>query len=174
MKTLFFILTLLTCLQASAEIRVAFIEMTDPRGRRVELEPGGRFAHVAVSTETGWLHAYPPGPVRIANEGELKAMGKITIITLDRPALTLRESHKFIGKAYDNTYSWSDDKIYSSELVGKLLNIEPLAMDFSGDYWRGRRPAPEQEKGLSPDDIYRSLSRQPSALPKPKRAGTPK
>jgi len=47
MKTLFFILTLLTCLQASAEIRVAFIEMTDPRGRRVELEPGGRSRWIA-------------------------------------------------------------------------------------------------------------------------------
>jgi len=119
------IIFLLVPLTASAEVEVAFIEMRTPDGKTLQLERGGRFAHIAISYRGKWLHAHPFYGVEIVESEKLERIGVIKevwtvsgLTSLDR-----EEVARFIGKPFDSSYSWSDEKIYCSELVGKCSGI---------------------------------------------------
>lgn len=45
-----------------------------------------------------------------------------TVLTPDARAKLRREAKTFLGKKYDLTFEWSDDRIYCSELVYKLYD----------------------------------------------------
>jgi hypothetical protein len=159
MKFWIIALVFIAGLPLAASTRVAFIEFLDSKGIPIPLEAGGRFGHIAISYEDGWLHAHPRGEVRVVSEKELRATGRLALI------IELPESFQipkqlvqtYLGRPYDPNFSWSDEKLYCSELVGKLLGFSPEPMDFSSDYWRGYPHQILDRDGLSPDDIHKKL-----------------
>lgn len=147
--------------ESLAQVRVAFVEVQRPDGYRWEIEPGERFAHVAISYKGVWLHTdLMRGVVLSPN---LNSIGSITeILSLD----SVSEPDEFwvnsvIGKPYDFEFDWAnDEQLYCSELVAKALNIEPRSMDFSGDHWSAKTKQRAGYPGLSPDEVYSILKSQ--------------
>ena len=143
---------------ARAEVRLAFLELRNFRGELVQLEPNGRFAHIAISYGDLWLHAHPRTGVAFVSDEGLKQFGAVKeILTLSAvPDLKPADVTRFLGKPYDFAFTWSDDAIYCSELVAKLIGMEPEPMEFRGAFWNDKR-MPRGSAGLSPDDIFRRL-----------------
>lgn len=155
----FLILTLLFPLWAQAQVSLAFIEMRSSDGKIVQLEPNGRFAHIAISVGNMWLHSHPYRGVELINQYELQKMGKVEFHTLKYyKKLNLKEISDYLGKPYDPLFSWDDDTYYCSELVGKILNIEPQPMSFDAPIWNKKYEFRKGELGLSPDDIYETVT----------------
>lgn len=158
MKT-FSLLAFLYSIQIHATVTIAFLEVKDPRGYIVQLEPSGKYAHIAISFQDKWLHSHPLRGVEIVDQVELEKIGKIAeVISIE----TLRELTRldvipYLGKPYDSEFSWSDDKIYCAELVAKILKIPPTPMTFSSPVWSQEYKRLRGEMGLSPDDIYKSM-----------------
>ncbi|MBX9765731.1 MAG: hypothetical protein K2X47_00545 [Bdellovibrionales bacterium] len=142
-----------------AEVRIAFLEIKSPSGRSVILEPGGRYAHVAISIQDDWLHAHPLRGVEIISDNSLHRLGSPTILNVPWiPALTAEKVLPFLGKPFDTTFSWSNGSgYYCSELVGKILGLEPTPMTFTEDAWPAEFSDLRQSLGLSPDDIFKML-----------------
>lgn len=154
-----FICALLFSLKTFAAVDIAFVEIRDYYGNVVQLEPGGRFAHIAIAYQGGWLHAHPLRGVEVISNEKLAKLGTVTVQTLaqfDEP--TANEVNKYLGKGYDSNYSWSDEKIYCAELVGKILRLTPEPMTFDTPAWGPGYKILDGELGLSPDDIDRILS----------------
>ena len=146
---------------AKADVKVAFIEFYTPDGRLIQLEPNGRFAHIAISYREGWLHAHPYRGVEWISTENLAKMGKIAdVVDLAvAPAVDDETAQRFLGKAYDADFSWSDDKIYCSELVAKILRLSPEPMHFDPKLWPEKYWKFEGLPGLSPDKIYNRLKK---------------
>jgi hypothetical protein len=139
-------------------VQVAFLEVRAPDGRLIVLEPGGRFAHVAISYEKGWLHAHPATGVTWSPT--LARFGSVVAVLTDGNDLDPSREvvSSYLGKPYDQRFSWSDDALYCSELVAKLAGIPPTPMDFAGERWRDSTSGlPKGELGISPDEVYRWL-----------------
>jgi hypothetical protein len=150
---------LLLPLFSFASVQVAFLEIRDAKGNLVQLEPGGRFAHVAISYQGQWLEAHPYFGVHLVSFETLKKMGTIALI-LDLPntlELDPSQVEPLLGKAFDREYSWSDEKYYCSELVGKILKLKPEPMIFDPSLWPPEYQNYNGEMGLSPDEIFRML-----------------
>jgi Permuted papain-like amidase enzyme, YaeF/YiiX, C92 family len=144
---------------AQAGVQIAFLEFYTPDGRLIELEPGGRFAHVAISYRGGWLHAHPFRGVEVISTEGLSKMGKITSV-VNVPQLKEipeRTVSQFLGKPYDADFSWTDDKIYCSELIAKIFGMKPEPMHFDPRLWPERYRRFEGLPGLSPDKVYRRI-----------------
>lgn len=160
MKKLISLLLLLP-LFCFASVDVAFVELRGSDGRLLQLERNGQFAHVAIAYQGQWLHSHPLYGVEVISDESLAQMGAMTVVTVPyRDAVAPAEVEKFLGKAYDRVFSWSDDRIYSSELVAKLLNIEPQPMTFETEFWPPRFQALAGELGISPDDIFLVLKQR--------------
>jgi uncharacterized protein YycO len=83
-----------------------------------------------------------------------------------------RETEKYIGKNYDLTFEWTDEKIYCSELIWKAYkqatgleigSLETLAdFDLSNEIVKAKmkerygNKIPKQEKVISPKAIFES------------------
>ncbi|MBL8112236.1 MAG: YiiX family permuted papain-like enzyme [Acidobacteria bacterium] len=52
----------------------------------------------------------------------LRLADAVTVLTPDARAKLRREAKAFLGRRYDLTFEWSDDRIYCSELVYKLYD----------------------------------------------------
>ncbi len=145
--------------RASTNITVAFLQLKTPDGQVLQFEKNGQFAHTAISYRGQWLQAHPYRGVEVVSYAKLNEMGSITkLVTVsDVPELTPDRVEKLIGKPFDRYFSWDDDRYYCSELVGKLLNLEPEPMSFDADYWPPDYQKYQDQPGLSPDDIYRLL-----------------
>lgn len=162
---IFLILSLilaLLCPLAQAS-RVAFLEIHDAHGNLIQYEKGGRFGHIAISYKGGWLHAYPRfGVIWVRNTKELSRFGVVAKI-IELPSFSEpseRVVNQLLGLPYDYRYSWSNAAFYCSELVGKILGLKPVPMDFSAPIWGMRtQKLPRGELGLSPDYIYRVLTK---------------
>ncbi len=145
---------------ASARIRVAFMVIRDAHGRPIALEPGGRFAHLAIRFRGKWLHAHPRRGVELTKD--LSDLGEIAdVVDLPGiPALASKDVSPLLGRPFDREYQWSDDSaLYCSELVAKLLGIPPRPMQFSSEVWPERyREEKAGELGLSPDELYLLLT----------------
>ena len=84
-----------------------------------------------------------------------------------------KETNKYLGKAYDLEFNWSDDKFYCSELVWKIfdrnLRITLSTLDSLGSYdlthpivreklkQRYGELIPYNEPVVAPSDIYNSI-----------------
>lgn len=154
-----FILIFVFSISAVAKVQVAFIEMRNYHGQIIQLEPGGRFAHTAISFKGQWLQAHPIRGVELVSIELIREMGEIKelLTVTDVEELDHLRVQAMLGKPFDHGYLWDDDKIYCSELVGKLLDLPTKPMVFS-DSW----PLPYQQlnglPGLSPDGAYEALS----------------
>lgn len=140
---------------------VAFIQMRDYYGNVVQLEPGARFAHSAISYKGKWLQAHPYRGVEHVTIDKIQKMGEI-LEYVEVPNLEELDEDKvnaMLGKPFDHGYIWDDEKIYCSELIGKLLNLTPTPMVFS-EHWPASYQALNGQPGLSPDGVYRILSAQ--------------
>ncbi len=153
------LLSLFISLSAQARITVAFLEVRDYNGKVVQLEPGGQFAHVAISYKDGWLHAHPVRGVEFIHRKTLERIGaiKVGISLPNAPEITEAIANKYLGKAYDSEFSWTDDKMYCSELVAKILGFPPEPMYFDPKLWPPQYDALNGLPGISPDDLYERL-----------------
>jgi hypothetical protein len=144
---------------AHAGVKVAFLEFYTPDGRLIQLEPDGRFAHVAISYGEGWLHAHPFRGVEVISSESLAKMGKIaSVVSIPQlKEIPEKMAVQFLGKPYDAEFSWSDDRIYCSELIAKIFGLKPEPMHFDPRLWPKRYQALEGLPGLSPDKVYRRL-----------------
>lgn len=161
MKHLVLLLLLYCGLSAHAAVSVAFFEFYSSQGELIQLEPGGRFFHVAVLTEEGWLHSHPQRGVELVKDLNHIGARRVILTNPQAPSLTGPEIRPYMGLPFDFSYEWEDlHSTYCSKLVGVLLKIEPLPMDFSAEHWKRSGLASTQRVGLSPDDIYRALRKR--------------
>lgn len=157
MKWLIALMTVLSSYISLADVKVAFVVMRDRSGNVLQMEPGGQFAHVAISYQGQWIHAHPYRGVEIISSSDLQQFGHVTFINVPNVnEVSSTELERYIGKPYDKHYAWGDESYYCSSLVGKILNIEPLPMSFQADLWKGKLRT-SNSKGLSPDDIYQII-----------------
>ena len=141
-----------------AGVEIAFIEIRAGDGRVLQLEPNGRFAHIAISYQGNWLHTHPYRGVELVSRKVLEETGLIIqVIRMPEVELESTAVKSVLGKPYDSTFSWNSDGFYCSELVGKLLKLHPEPMLFARPLWKGPLTEKAGEFGLSPDDIYRIL-----------------
>lgn len=156
MKTFIFIFIFAVTVQA--KVTVAFIEMRNYYGQVIQLEPGGRFAHSAISYQGQWLQAHPIRGVELVPLETIRKMGQIKelieVSNLDE--LDSVQVNAMLGKPFDSEYLWDDQKIYCSELVAKLIGLEPKPMYFS-EAWPIEFQKYNGLPGLSPDAIYQIL-----------------
>lgn len=154
--------TFIQTLNLEAKVTVAFLQVRNYHGQVVQLEPGGQFAHMAISFKGMWLHAHPLKGVELVSTEKLSKIGVIQeqIELSDIEELDETKVAKFLGKPFDGDYSWNDDAIYCAELVAKLLGLRPTPMTFDSALWPPQYQALSGKLGLSPDDIYQILSRR--------------
>lgn len=143
-----------------ASVRVAFFEKYDSKGNLIQLEKNGRFFHVAIEVAGHWLHTDSYRGVELVVEVPSTYGERVVVLenrSLEAPSFAAIES--YLGIAYDKDYLWDNNRLYCSELVSKLLDLEPRPMRFDGSYWKGRDPSdlPNGKLGSSPDLIYRQL-----------------
>lgn len=160
MKAFLLLLVLIISASAHARIEVAFLEAWSRSGQRIELEKGGRFAHVGIKYENLWLHSAPRNGTELVSEFKVFENEAITEILVDEnePDLTPMEVASVIGRPYDFKFRWEDTYgTYCSKLVGKLLLVPPSPMRFDGSYWKGIPKLPVGAPGISPDGLYKVL-----------------
>lgn len=146
-----------------AKVEIAYIEIRNSNGKIVQLEPNGRFAHIAIAFGNMWLHSHPYRGVELVRENDLKLIGKIYKISYNSADnLTDKNIAEYLNHPYDNNYLWERTGLYCSELVGKLLNIKPLPMSFSMPIWNQISNKSRGSLGLSPDDIYQIMETRES------------
>lgn len=156
MKYLISVLISIFGFSASALTEIAFIEMYHSDGQPIQLEPNGKFAHIAISYQGLWMHAHPRLGVVLQNSKELESLGKIKAVMKihENKPVDMAFLQESLGKAYDRGFAWDDQKIYCSELVGKALGIPPKPMYFDPKLWPPNYQKLNGLPGLSPDDIY--------------------
>lgn len=153
-----FALVFLMALSVQAKVTVALIEMRNYYGQVIQLEPGGRFAHSAISYKGQWLQAHPVRGVELVPIERIRQMGEIkeTLEVIGLEELDEQKVLSMLGKPFDHGYVWDDEKIYCSELIGKLLGLPTKPMVFS-DSWPKQYQDLNGLPGLSPDGIYELL-----------------
>lgn len=162
MKNILFFAILIFSTICNASIEVAFLQTRNSDRSLVQLEPNGNFSHIAISYKGKWLHAHPYRGVELVSKNELEKMGeiKLTIKISNSSSIHPAVVKSFLGKPYDPSFSWSDDKIYCSELIAKILNIDPAPMNFDSAFWPQKYKALQGELGISPDDIFNHFKAQ--------------
>ena len=148
---------------AWARVEVVFLERIRRDGTVVELEPGGRFVHAAVSFQGQWISTHPIRGVELVPLDRLAVFGRVTakLAKEDEPELEEAIVRKALGKKYDAGFDWSDDeKFYCSEFIAKLFGIEPLPMDFASPPWPESYAKLRGKPGLSPDELYVGLKQK--------------
>lgn len=152
------LLTLALTAFPAKSAEVAFIEYHNEFGQPVQLEPDGRFMHVAIRVGGFWFHAHTHEGVALVES--LEKYGH-RIVRLEHPGVpdpTPLQVLKWLGKPFDYTYDWRHPHAtYCSRLVAEILKIEPRPMSFSAEHWRQSHHKPEGHLGLSPDDLYEIL-----------------
>ena len=143
---------------AHARIKVAFLEVYDFNGKLVQYEPESRFGHSALQVGNLWLQSYPGEGVQLITFEKLQKRGKVAVI-LDLPGdISAADYQKYLGLLFDFYYSWSDDSLYCSELLAKVLHIGPMPMHFNHAVWPPHYWPLENQPGMSPDKLFRILS----------------
>lgn len=154
---------LLTPSQASAKSRIAFLQTYDRNGNPIQYEPGSQFTHSAIQFDDigdQWLNAYPGEGVAIISWEQLQRHGKVTEIVEIPQDVYMEQVTPLLGKPFDFWYSWSDEAIYCSELIGKLLSIPTHPMKFNRAVWPKNYWHLEGTSGLSPDQLWKWAHQQ--------------
>ena len=160
MKLLITLSILAFSLTTLAQTKIAFIEVRDKNGHLLQLEPEGRFAHMAISHQGKWLHAHPYRGVEIVNTQDLEKIGTLVIVTVPNfNEWSHKEIQALVGKPYNRSFDWHGDGFYCSELVAKMMNIPPEPMTFEAPIWKGK--GNRGALGISPDDIYKRIFSSP-------------
>jgi len=154
--TLTIILTLFSTQASFAKTYIAFFKVYRKDGSLLQLEENGNFSHVALSLGDKWLHSHPIRGVEIISNLNYAGFDRFEIVTLknDSYKVLSKDYQFFLDKDYDYSFEWSDNKIYSSELIAKILKLKPSKMTFSASFWK-KYPNLKGGLGISPDEIYR-------------------
>lgn len=145
--------------QGFSETRVGWIELRNFQGETVQLEPEFYYAHIAIQIGNQWLHAHPQRGVEVVSRRKIEEFGKIKEVwaSYDEDTSYVNKINFYLGRSFDNQFSWSDEKLYCAELVAKLLQIAPTPMHFDLDFWSQWYQQFEGKPGSSPSKIYREL-----------------
>ena len=123
----------------SAQVKVAFIKVYRPNGSVLYLEPNFAYAHVAISYERGWINAHPKHGVQLTKSLEELDFPKhesFIMQSYSMPEISTEKALRLQGRNYDREFNWdSDDSLYCSELVAKLLAVRPKPMFFDPKIW---------------------------------------
>lgn len=158
MRSIFFLFaSFFISLSATARVEVAFLEVYGRDGKPIELEKGGRFAHVAIRFNDQWLQAHPLNGVELVDD--LSGFGRVLEILVDPDiVISKAEVDRWLGLPYDPNFNWEDQgSSYCSKLVANLLSVPPQPMRFDGSYWERYRSLPWGEPGVSPNGLYEEL-----------------
>ena len=150
-------------------------------GKAIQLATHSKYNHCGVLffENNEWVVYEAVQPVRKTSLKEFNARGEGVVKRLKNKVLTSDEISKlktvfkiYEHKDYDEAFSWSDERIYCSELVYKLynngLNIElckpktlkefdltnPLVKEKLNEKYGNKIPL--NELMVSPEDIYKS------------------
>lgn len=168
MKILIFLLLLSN--KAYSQVRVAFIEQIDSKGRTHNpLEPGGTFFHLAIQIETGeWLQSHPKHGT-ILTRGLDTELGYVTQIleNYELPLISYNEIKDLVGQPFDKTFGFKDTKSsYCSKVVALILNVPPKKrMGFQSHVWTNSDHVNKGQKGWSPDYVFNYLLQETSFTP---------
>lgn len=159
MRKLALTLTLIALPALARPTRVAFLELPGPDGRRMELEPGNRFAHTALAYNGRWLEADPWAGVTLVPFATLQKMAlSITILEHpEGPEVDPARVREWMHRPFDPDYTWDNDKLYCTELIAKLLGVAPHPMRFDAPHWPPAWRARAGQPGISPDLLYTDL-----------------
>lgn len=163
MKNFLILLLVFFSFVVHAEVKVAFLEIKRPDGRLLQLETNGRFSHVAISYHGKWLHSDPTSGVTILSTKELERIGTVKeILVLEEVGeLSSEKVNSLVGKPYDRNFNWKDEtSFYCSELVAKILGVQPEPMAFASPLWPAKYKVLRGSLGLSPDDLHRILKKK--------------
>jgi hypothetical protein len=131
---------------------IVFQISDSPQSQAVQCATGSIWSHMGLVVvrdgEAMVLEAV--GPVRMIPLADWMAAGvrgEIAVRRLrdrDGPRLEavarrlLQDGHRFLGRPYDLTFEWSDDRLYCSELVWKIyqeeLGLELAPLERFGDF----------------------------------------
>lgn len=148
---------------AVAQTRIAFLEQYDRNGNPVQYEPGGRFVHTAIQFDDigdQWLNAYPGEGVALVSWEQLQQRGTIAEVLQIPQKISLSQVTPYMGRPFDFWYSWTDEAMYCTELIGKLFNIPTHPMRFNRQVWPKNYWHLEGTPGLSPDQLWRWAKKQ--------------
>lgn len=157
MRNAFLVIILFSASLSFAKTRIAFLEQYDRNGNRVQYEPGGRFVHSAIQfDEIGdrWLNAYPGEGVAVISLEQLQHHGTIAEVVEIPQTVHMSQVKPYLGLPFDFWYEWSDDAIYCSELIAKILDIPTRPMKINKQVWPKNYWHLEGQPGLSPDALY--------------------
>ncbi|MBP6744728.1 YiiX family permuted papain-like enzyme [bacterium] len=162
---------------------IIFQTSQSSQSQAIQTATHSKYSHMGVlfKQNNSWFVYEAVGPVKSTALNEWIARGSekhYAVMRLKTPE-TLNQSQlkklkdeglKFKGKPYDQYFSWSDEKIYCSELVWKMyksaLNIELgklttiASFDLSAPEVKAKlkerygKNVPLQEKTISPRAIY--------------------
>lgn len=103
--------------------------------KAIQLATGSKYSHVGIIFKQGeeWMVMEALQPVRITplqdfihngikDHYVIKRWKADSLINDSTKQIMMEIGQAMLGKNYDNTFNWSDDKIYCSELVWKIYN----------------------------------------------------
>jgi hypothetical protein len=145
-------------------VEILFIEKDDSRGQLVQLELHGRFYHLALRVQNAsgdqeWFHAHPWRGSELASSKVIRTMGdRFYLARLQWPSrVTRAEVTPWLGRPFDREFVWDDEKLYCSELIAKILGLEPEPMIFHTSLWPDEYLSLNGLPGISPDGVFRRL-----------------
>lgn len=138
--------------------QVLFLEVRNPKGELIVLEPDFPYSHVMVSVREEWVHSHPKTGVQVIEDSQVNAFGEPKeVFQVQIPDQNKDKVDSWIHRPYDSAFAWTDERFYCSELVAKILGIEPEPMHFDPTLWPPSFQALEGLPGISPGKIYRYL-----------------
>lgn len=145
-----------------SQTQVVFLEVKNSQGQKVVLEPDFPYAHVAVSLDgINFFHSYPQTGVIQSSIDDLALFGTPKESLPAEPSEEISETlKKWLGKPYDSSFSWGNERFYCSELVAKVLGIPPEPMHFDSGLWPPSFQDLEGKPGISPGKIYQKIKAQ--------------
>lgn len=127
-------------------------------GRLVQLEPDGRFFHVAIRYQGRWLQAHSHNGVELVDTILPFGDGFQILRHPDVPEPSSAQIEAWLGKGFDQSYSWDcATATYCTRLVANLLGVPPRPMTFDAEVWARYGMAPRGALGLSPDELHAEL-----------------
>lgn len=164
MKISFLLLILILSFSAFSQLKVALIKIYRPDCSVLYLEPNFAYAHIAISYEGGWINAHPKHGVQLTKTLEELDFPKHESFIWEAPKslglkqLSLQEAEKFRGLKYDRSFNWcSDDALYCSELVAKVMNLPPQPMYFDPKIWPKEYQKLNGRPGISPFLLFKEM-----------------
>jgi len=138
--------------------QVLFLEVKNSQGEIVQLEPDFPYAHVLISVEGQWAHSHPKTGVQRIGNSQIKQFGEPReMFEVELPHEAPKKITDWLGLPYDMSFQWTNDKFYCSELVAKILQMDPEPMHFDPQLWPPSFQEFEGLPGVSPGKIYRYL-----------------